>query len=109
MTYTSVKYTGALICFSLSVIFSQSIIAAQEQSTNSTKEVWLAQQVNKHPDIVSARETMNAIFSMAQGNKQPLYNPDLQTGYEREGDANNFTIGLNQRLIGGINEKPEHK
>tara|TARA_R110002167_G_scaffold43085_5_gene130477 strand:- start:3119 stop:4369 length:1251 start_codon:yes stop_codon:yes gene_type:complete len=98
MTYTSVKYTGALICFSLSVIFSQSIIAAQEQSTNSTKEVWLAQQVNKHPDIVSARETMNAIFSMAQGNKQPLYNPDLQTGYEREGDANNFTIGLNQKI-----------
>ncbi len=98
MTYTSIKYTGALICFSLSVIFSQSINAAQEQSTNKTKEAWLAQQVNKHPDIVSARETMNAIFSMAQGNKQPLYNPELQTGYEREGDANNFTIGINQKI-----------
>jgi outer membrane protein TolC len=98
MTYTSVKHTGALICFGLSVIFSQSISAAQEQSTDKTKEVWLALQVNKHPDIVAARETMNAIFSMALGNKQPLYNPELQTGYEREGDANNFTIGINQKI-----------
>lgn len=103
MTYTSVKFTGPLIiktlvCFSLSVVFSQSINAAQEDSTNKVKEAWLAQQVNKHPDIVSARETMKAIFSMAQGNKQPLYNPELQTGYEREGDANNFTIGINQKI-----------
>ncbi|GAC29799.1 efflux family outer membrane protein [Glaciecola pallidula DSM 14239 = ACAM 615] len=80
------------------MIFSQSISAAQEQSTDKTKEVWLALQVNKHPDIVAARETMNAIFSMALGNKQPLYNPELQTGYEREGDANNFTIGINQKI-----------
>jgi outer membrane protein TolC len=80
------------------VIFSQSISAAQEQSTDKTKEVWLALQVNKHPDIVAARETMNAVFSMALGNKQPLYNPELQTGYEREGDANNFTIGINQKI-----------
>lgn len=98
MTYTSVKHTGVLICFSLSVIFSQSISAAQEQSTDKTKEVWLALQVDKHPDIVAARETMNAIFSMALTNKQPLYNPELQTGYEREGDANNFTIGINQKI-----------
>jgi outer membrane protein TolC len=103
MTYTSVKLTGALIiktlvCFSLSVVFSQSINAAQEHSTKETKETWLAQQVNKHPDIVSARETMKAIFSMAEGNKQPLYNPELETGYEREGDANNFTIGISQTI-----------
>jgi outer membrane protein TolC len=103
MTYTSVKFTGALIiktlvCFSLSVAFSQSINAAQEHPTKKVKEKWLTQQVNQHPDIVSARETMNAVFSMAQGSKQPLYNPELETGYEREGDANNYTIGISQTI-----------
>ncbi len=103
MKYTSVKSTGArvsntLVFFSLAVVFSQSINAAEKTSTNKNQQTWLGQQVNQHPDIISARETMNAVFSMAEGNKQPLYNPELETGYEREGDANNFTIGISQTI-----------
>ena len=91
MTFLSIKITGAIAAFSFSV-------AAFSASNPKAIDNWLVQQVNKHPDIVSARETMKAIFSMAQGNKQPLYNPELQTGYEREGDAINFTIGINQTI-----------
>jgi outer membrane protein, heavy metal efflux system len=103
MTHTSVTFTGArvvntLAYFSLAIVFSQSINAAEETLVNKNHQPWLAQQVNQHPDIISARETMNAVFSMAEGNKQPLYNPELETGYEREGDANNFTIGISQTI-----------
>ncbi len=98
MTYISVKITGALLCFSLSLAYSQGATAAQEQAINKTKVTWLTQQVNQHPDITAARATMDAVFSMEEGNKQPLYNPELATGYERDGDANNFTIGISQTI-----------
>ena len=39
---------------------------------------------------------MNAEFSKVEGSKLPLYNPELTTGYEREGDANNWRVGLGQ-------------
>tara|TARA_R110002167_G_scaffold19055_7_gene70800 strand:+ start:28966 stop:30195 length:1230 start_codon:yes stop_codon:yes gene_type:complete len=91
MTFLSIKITGAIAAFSFSV-------AAFSASNPKAIDNWLVQQVNQHPDIVSARETMNAVFSMAEGNKQPLYNPELDTGFEREGQANNFTIGINQTI-----------
>jgi outer membrane protein TolC len=55
-------------------------------------------QINKHPDIVAANESMKAVFSKAEGDKRPLYNPELATGYEREGSANNFSFGINQTI-----------
>ena len=60
--------------------------------------IWLNSQINKHPDIVSANESMKAVFSKAKGDKLPLYNPELSTGYEREGSANNFSFGINQTI-----------
>ncbi len=93
MTILSVKLTGALVAVSLSV----AVFAAPTEKM-STKNSWLIQQINQHPDIVAAKEAMNAVFSQAQGSKKPLYNPELETGFEREGDANNFEIGINQKI-----------
>ncbi len=57
---------------------------------------WFRSQISQHPDVVAAKETMHAALSMADGLDQPLYNPELDTEYEREGRANNFRLGLSQ-------------
>jgi len=59
---------------------------------------WLEDQVRQHPAIVAARETMNAALSIADGQKRPLYNPELETEYEREGSADNYRLGFSQTI-----------
>jgi outer membrane protein TolC len=95
MKFLSAKTAGVALLISCSVSMSVSCFAYAQTTLSS---VWLDQQINKHPDIVSARELMNAEFSKAQGSKLPLYNPELSTGYEREGDGNNFNIGISQTI-----------
>jgi len=89
------KNIGALLCVSMSLAI---LINTQSVNAQTTSTSWLSMQINKHPDIIAAKEEMNAVFSNAEGNKQPLYNPELETGYEREGDANNYSIGINQTI-----------
>ncbi|PCH97247.1 MAG: transporter [Gammaproteobacteria bacterium] len=91
MTFFSKNLTGAILAFSLS---AAALAAPKENASDS----WLVQQINKHPDIVAAKETMKAVFSQAQGSKKALYNPELVTGYEREGNTNNFEIGFSQKI-----------
>ena len=101
MKYTKVKFTGVLVCFSLLVGFPHSVLAERtitKNKSHQTNATWLAKQVNQHPDIIAAKEEMNAVFSNAQGSKLPLYNPELETGYEREGSDNNYSIGINQTI-----------
>ncbi|NOZ65749.1 MAG: TolC family protein [Alphaproteobacteria bacterium] len=59
---------------------------------------WFRSQVNQHPDIIAAREKMQAALSMADSLDQPLYNPELDTEYEREGRDNNYRLGLSQTI-----------
>ncbi len=89
------KNIGAVLCVSMSLAI---LINIQSVNAQTTSISWLSMQINKHPDIIAAKEEMNAAFSNAEGNKQPLYNPELETGYEREGDANNYSIGINQTI-----------
>ena len=89
------KNIGAVLCVGMSLAM---LINIQRVNAQPTSTSWLSMQVNKHPDIIAAKEEMNAVFSNAEGNKQPLYNPELETGYEREGDANNYSIGINQTI-----------
>ena len=95
MKFFSVKSAGVALFISYSATMSVSCFAFAQTTLSSD---WLDRQINKHPDIVSARERMNAEFSKAQGSKLPLYNPELSTGYEREGDGNNFNIGISQTI-----------
>ena len=89
------KNIGAVLCVSMSLAILINIQSVNAQTTSTS---WLSMQINKHPDIIAAKEEMNAVFSNAEGNKQALYNPELETGYEREGDANNYSIGINQTI-----------
>ncbi|WP_231731632.1 TolC family protein [Colwellia sp. TT2012] len=95
MKFFSVKSAGIALFISYSASLSVSCFAFTNTTLSSG---WLDRQINKHPDIVSARELMNAEFSKAQGSKLPLYNPVLSTGYEREGEGNNFNIGISQTI-----------
>ena len=95
MKFFSVKSAGVALFISYSATMSVSCFAFAQTTLSSD---WLDRQINKHPDIVSARERMNAEFSKVQGSKLPLYNPELSTGYEREGDGNNFNIGISQTI-----------
>jgi len=91
----SVKTTGVALFAGLSMTMSVNSFSSENSYLSNT---WLNSQINKHPDIVSANESMKAVFSKAKGDKLPLYNPELSTGYEREGSANNFSFGVNQTI-----------
>jgi cobalt-zinc-cadmium efflux system outer membrane protein len=57
---------------------------------------WLTRQIDMHPDVVAAGETLNASLASADQLERPIYNPGLLGGYAREGDASNWRVGLGQ-------------
>ena len=91
MTFLSIKITGAIAAFSFSV-------AAFSASPPKAIDNWLMQQIKQHPDIMAAKEIMNAAYSAAEGKKKAIYNPELETDIVRETSYNNFTLGINQTL-----------
>lgn len=76
------------------ILPSQTVIA---EDTTSWKR-WLVTQVEQHPSMVAAQETLNAAQSSAEGARQPLYNPELETELEREGSDDNYRLGLKQTV-----------
>lgn len=74
---------------------------AMADSSDASWVRWLQNQVHHHPAVVAAKEKMNAAFSIAESNEQPLYNPELETEFEREGDANNYQVGISQTVDWG--------
>jgi outer membrane protein TolC len=67
-------------------------------TSDSSWEFWLQNQIGQHPEVIAAKERMNAVISMSEGRERPLYNPELETEYEREGEDNNYRIGVNQTI-----------
>ncbi len=59
-------------------------------------QVELKQQVLQHPGIVAIKEKMNAAVSNFSGSSKPIYNPGISTDVEREGNSNNYRIGITQ-------------
>lgn len=104
MKYFSIKTTGIAISAGLFLSLPVDTFAGEPTALSNK---WLAKQINKHPDIIAANEVMNAVFAKAEGSKLPLYNPELTTGFEREGDGNNFSIGINQTI--DLWDKKENK
>ncbi|MDB4307857.1 TolC family protein [Gammaproteobacteria bacterium] len=70
--------------------------AANAADTQTDWRGWLTRQIDMHPDVVAASERLNANLSLADQRDRPIYNPGLLGGYEREGDANNWRVGLGQ-------------
>jgi len=77
------------------LVFSTSLFAAPADKLWGD---WLQNQIDQHPEVIAAKEKMNAAYSTAEGSQKPLYNPELETEFEREGDADNYTVGVNQTV-----------
>lgn len=59
---------------------------------------WLQKQVQQHPDVLAAGKSMAAALALAEGNQRPLYNPELETEYERNGDDDVYSVGISQTI-----------
>lgn len=70
---------------------------------------WLDQQLRQHPAMTAAERLRDAGDAEADDLSRPRYNPDLTSQYEREGDANNYRIGLSQTIdVWGKRRGAEH-
>ncbi|MGH1484760.1 MAG: TolC family protein [Cellvibrionaceae bacterium] len=67
---------------------------AQSSSWNA----WLASQIQQHPDIIAAREQWLGANASADAAEQPLYNPELSAELERNGDEDNYLVGVEQTI-----------
>lgn len=70
---------------------------------------WLASQIQQHPNVLAAREQLLGSKASAEATEQPLYNPELSTGFERNGKENNYQVGVQQTIDwwdrGGVRQK----
>ncbi len=76
--------------------FLSPLVAAQ--TGLNAWQSWLGKQVESHPAIIAAKKKMQAEVRLSEGGKQPVYNPELLTEYERDGSDNNLTVGVSQTL-----------
>ncbi|WP_193164190.1 TolC family protein [Microbulbifer hainanensis] len=72
--------------------------AAAMSSRDKAWADWLLGQIERHPEIAAAREHRQRGFALGDAREQPLYNPELATEIEREGDDDNYRIGIAQTL-----------
>jgi outer membrane protein TolC len=84
-------FVGCLI----SLLFSSGVFAA---IPDAVWRNWFVTQIEQHPDVIAAKEAMHSVFSLAENLEQPLYNPELETEYEREEKSNNYRIGFSQTI-----------
>lgn len=86
------KRASALFAFCL--LFLPFFGHAQSTKWND----WLATQIEQDPDIIAARERWLGSNFSADVIEQPIYNPELSTELERDGDENNFSVGVQQTI-----------
>ncbi len=60
--------------------------------------LWLQQQIQSHPDVVAARANSDATLANADALEKPLFNPELETEFEKFEDADNYRVGISQQL-----------
>lgn len=83
--------TGVLL--GLSLLIHTGLVNAQPSQAE-----WIRYQILNHPGAVAARETMNADVFRAEALQQPVFNPGLHVNYEKEGESDNYSIGVSQTL-----------
>ncbi len=86
---------GVIYWLSSGVAFSA---ASSEVNQSQAWQNWLKNQIETQPEIVAAKQQLKAQLLLADGRTQPLYNPELETEFERLDSADNYRIGINQTL-----------
>lgn len=90
--YIYLRNTGVFLSLCMAVSFSVTSYG-KEKSTS-----WLDRQINKDPDVIEARELLNASTFQAKNLTQAVYNPEFEASYEKEGNYNNYSIGFSQTI-----------
>jgi len=86
---------GVIYWFSSGFAFSAT---ANEEGQNLAWKNWLKNQIENHPELIAAKQQLKAQLFLAEGRTRPLYNPELETEFERQENADNYRIGINQTL-----------
>lgn len=71
---------------------------AQAQQSSGNNMHWLRQQIEVLPEIHAAQQKRDASLSQADSYSRALYNPELGTGYEREGEQDNYQVSISQKI-----------
>ena len=97
------KQSLSLILYFMSFILISSLVRAEisvraENEGAAEWEQWFLSQVERHPSTSAIRAQFSNSSANADAAEQPLYNPELSSEYERNGDENNFTLGIQQTV-----------
>lgn len=76
-------------------VFFLPMLAYAETSSWSA---WLASQIQLHPEVLAAREQLLGSNASADAAEQLLYNPELSTDLERNGEEDNYRVGVQQTI-----------
>ena len=90
--YIYLKNTGLVLSLCMVVSFSAASYGKEKNIS------WLDSQINKDPEVIAAKELLNASSHRAKGLTQAVYNPELEASYEKEGDFDNYSIGISQTI-----------
>ncbi len=74
------------------------ILPLLAHAQTSDWNVWLASQIKQHPDVLAAREQWLGSNASADAVAQPLHNPELSTELERNGEEDNYQVGIQQTI-----------
>lgn len=86
---------GVIYCLAAGSAFSAT---PNEANQILVWQNWLKNQIESQPEVVAAKQQLKAQLFLADGRTQPLYNPELETEFEREESADNYRVGISQTL-----------
>ena len=97
------KQSLSFILYLMSFILISSLVRAEisvrvENEGAAEWNQWFLSQLEGHPSMSAVRAQLISINANADAADQPLYNPELTSEYERNGEENNFTLGIQQTV-----------
>ena len=75
---------------------------------NTADLTWLLSQLKQHPNLQADFQQLQSATASVRAAGQSLYNPNLESSIEKEGDANNFSIGLSQTFDINDQQQAQH-
>jgi outer membrane protein TolC len=90
--YKYIKNTGVFLSFCLAVGITNAAYSKQKAIS------WLDAQINKDPEVIETKALLKASNFEAKNLTQAVYNPELEASYVRNGDFNNYSIGISQTI-----------
>lgn len=82
------------------IVLTVSMLCASMPSfaQNDNWHIWLREKIQQHPAVIAAKERWLSAEAGSQALEQPLYNPELSTELERNGNYDNYRVGINQTI-----------